>query len=83
MGRGTLGAMARKSVACEDLLAPVTRGGGQEDLLLDRAVGEVVAAARAADADTDVRELAAEALQPGGLAELAKPASVAVRGTQG
>jgi DNA polymerase III subunit delta len=73
-----LGAMARKSVA-EDLLAPVTVAVGQEDLLLDRAVGEVVAAARAADADTDVRELAAEALQPGGLAELASPSLFAER----
>ncbi len=70
--------MAKKS-ASDDLLAPVTLAVGQEDLLLDRAVGQVVAAARAADADTDVRDLAPEALQPGGLAELASPSLFAER----
>ena len=44
----------------DDPLAPVTLAVGQEDLLLDRAVQEVVAAARAADADTDVRDLTAD-----------------------
>ncbi|GAA4998182.1 hypothetical protein GCM10025734_31410 [Kitasatospora paranensis] len=48
--------MARKS-APDDLLAPLTLAVGQEELLLDRAVAEVVAAARAADPDTDVRDL--------------------------
>ena len=48
--------MARKT-AQDDPLAPLTLAVGQEDLLLDRAVQEVVAAARAADADTDVRDL--------------------------
>lgn len=48
--------MARKT-AHDDPLAPVTIAVGQEDLLLDRAVQQVVAAARAADADTDVRDL--------------------------
>ncbi|MEU7021789.1 DNA polymerase III subunit delta [Streptomyces sp. NPDC046203] len=65
--------MATKKSSSDDLLAPVTLAVGQEDLLLDRAVREVVAAARAADADTDVRDLAPEQLQPGSLAELTSP----------
>jgi DNA polymerase-3 subunit delta len=52
---------------------------GQEDLLLDRAVQEVVAAARAADADTDVRDLTSDQLQPGTLAELTSPSLFAER----
>ncbi|MEH0423325.1 DNA polymerase III subunit delta [Streptomyces sp. B21-083] len=64
--------MAKKT-AHDDPLAPVTLAVGQEDLLLDRAVQEVVAAARAADADTDVRDLTSDQLQPGTLAELTSP----------
>lgn len=64
--------MAKKT-AQDDPLAPVTLAVGQEDLLLDRAVQEVVAAARAADADTDVRDLTPDQLQPGTLAELTSP----------
>ena len=63
----------------DDPLAPVTLAVGQEELLLDRAVRDVVAAARAADADTDVRELAAADLQPGTLAELTSPSLFAER----
>jgi DNA polymerase-3 subunit delta len=63
----------------DDLLASVTVAVGQEELLLDRAVAQVVAAARAADADTDVRELAAPDLQPGTLAELTSPSLFAER----
>ncbi|MFF9483673.1 DNA polymerase III subunit delta [Streptomyces sp. NPDC014676] len=70
--------MARKT-ASDDLLAPVTLAVGQEDLLLDRAVREVVAAARAADADTDVRDLTPDQLQPGTLAELTSPSLFAER----
>lgn len=66
--------MARKT-AQDDPLAPVTIAVGQEDLLLDRAVQQVVAAARAADADTDVRDLTPDQLQPGTLAELTSPRS--------
>ncbi|MEU6930560.1 DNA polymerase III subunit delta [Streptomyces sp. NPDC046385] len=65
--------MATRKTSTEDLLTPVTLAVGQEDLLLDRAVREVVAAARAADADTDVRDLMPEQLQPGALAELTSP----------
>ncbi|MDX2846566.1 DNA polymerase III subunit delta, partial [Streptomyces ipomoeae] len=70
--------MAKKT-ANDDLLAPVTLAVGQEELLLDRAVREVVAAAKAADADTDVRDLSPDQLQPGTLAELTSPSLFAER----
>ncbi|MCQ0022674.1 DNA polymerase III subunit delta [Streptomyces somaliensis DSM 40738] len=70
--------MAAKKTT-DDPLAPVTLAVGQEDLLLDRAVRQVVAAARAVDADTDVRDLTADQLQPGGLAELTSPSLFAER----
>lgn len=73
--------MARNSAKspADDLLAPVTIAVGQEELLLDRAVREVVVAARAADADTDVRDLAPDAMRPGTLAELTSPSLFAER----
>ncbi|SOE13794.1 DNA polymerase III, delta subunit [Streptomyces sp. 2323.1] len=77
-GVGCWTAMARKT-AHDDPLAPVTIAVGQEDLLLDRAVQQVVAAARAADADTDVRDLTPDQLQPGTLAELTSPSLFAER----
>jgi DNA polymerase-3 subunit delta len=70
--------MATKN-STDDPLAPVTLAVGQEDLLLDRAVQQVVAAARAADADTDVRDLTADQLLPGTLAELTSPSLFAER----
>lgn len=78
VGRGMLDAMARKT-AQDDPLTPVTIAVGQEDLLLDRAVQQVVAAARAADADTDVRDLTPDQLQPGTLAQLTSPSLFAER----
>lgn len=63
----------------DDPLAPVTLAVGQEELLLERAVQRVVAAARAVDADTDVRELTASELAPGTLAELTSPSLFAER----
>jgi DNA polymerase-3 subunit delta len=54
-------------------LAPVTVVVGDEELLVERAVAAVVAAARAADADTDVRELPAADLEAGQLDELTSP----------
>lgn len=75
---GCLTAMARKTDTA-DPLAPLTLAVGQEDLLLDRAVQQVVAAARAADADTDVRDLTSDQLQPGTLAELTSPSLFAER----
>ncbi|MFD8416369.1 MULTISPECIES: DNA polymerase III subunit delta [unclassified Streptomyces] len=65
--------MATRKNPTDDPLAPLTLAVGQEDLLLDRAVREVMAAARAADPDTDVRDLTSEQLQPGTLAELTSP----------
>lgn len=59
--------------------AAITLAVGQEELLLDRAVRQVVQAARAADPDTDVRDLPPGSLQPGGLAELASPSLFAER----
>lgn len=65
--------MATRKNSTDDPLAPITLAVGQEELLLDRVVREVVAAARAADADTDVRDLTSDQLQPGTLAELVSP----------
>ncbi|WP_179201960.1 DNA polymerase III subunit delta, partial [Streptomyces caniscabiei] len=70
--------MAKKTVN-DDPLAPVTLAVGQEELLLDRAVQVVVAAAKAADADTDVRDLTSDQVQPGTLAELTSPSLFAER----
>ena len=52
---------------------PVTLVTGPEELLVERAVGQVIAFARAADPDTDVRRLAASDVTPGGLQELTSP----------
>lgn len=78
MPHAMLEAMPQKTAkipksAADDLLASVTLVVGQEELLADRAVQEVVRAARAADPDTDVRDLAPGELQPGMLAELTSP----------
>ncbi|MDB1088209.1 DNA polymerase III subunit delta [Streptomyces sp. ACA25] len=63
----------------DDPLAPITLAVGQEELLQDRVVRQTVAAARAVDADTDVRDLAPGELQPGTLAELTSPSLFAER----
>jgi DNA polymerase III subunit delta len=46
---------------------------GDEEYLVDRAVADLVASARARDAEAEVQELAAAALAPGALAELTSP----------
>lgn len=46
---------------------------GQEELLVDRAVGRIARAARALDPDTDVRDLTPANFSPGTLAELVSP----------
>jgi DNA polymerase-3 subunit delta len=51
----------------------VTLVVGDEELLVERAIAAVSAAARSADPDTDVRDLAGAALEPGQLAELTSP----------
>ncbi|MCX2969882.1 MULTISPECIES: DNA polymerase III subunit delta [Streptomyces] len=68
-----------KKPAAQDPLAPCSLLVGQEELLVDRAVREVIDAARAADPDTDVRDLAPGQLQPGTLAELTSPSLFAER----
>lgn len=62
-----------------DLLSPVTLVIGDEELLVARAVSEVVRAARAADPDVDVRELVGSDIQSGDLAELLSPSLFAER----
>ena len=46
---------------------------GDEELLIDRAIGEVVTAARAREPDVEVHELTPATLAPGALAELTSP----------
>lgn len=57
----------------DDPLAPVTVVTGGEELLVDRAVQGVRAAARARDPDTQVDEVAPGTLEPGRLTELTSP----------
>ncbi|MFE3201037.1 DNA polymerase III subunit delta [Embleya sp. NPDC055664] len=66
-----LGRVARRMQ--DDPLAPVTLVVGAEELLVDRAIGDVVRAVRAQDPEADVRDLAPGALQAGMLSELASP----------
>lgn len=61
------------SVPTTDLLSPLTLVVGDEDLLVSRAVSAVVAAARKADPDVDVRDLAGADILPGDLPELLSP----------
>ena len=56
-----------------EAIAAVTVVVGEEELLVERAIAAVIALARAADADTDVRELPAGSLEVGQLAELTSP----------
>ncbi|MFI6516332.1 DNA polymerase III subunit delta [Spirillospora sp. NPDC050679] len=46
---------------------------GDEELLVERAIGDVVASARSADPDTEVIDLLPGGLEPGRLAELTSP----------
>lgn len=46
---------------------------GDEELLVERAIARVVAAARSADAEADIRQLSATDLEAGQLAELTSP----------
>ncbi|CAA9245631.1 MAG: DNA polymerase III delta subunit [uncultured Corynebacteriales bacterium] len=58
-----------------DLLeAPLRLVVGDEELLVSRAIAEVTSAVRAADAEADVRELAAAELTAGDLFDLLSPA---------
>jgi DNA polymerase-3 subunit delta len=57
----------------DDLLAPVTLVVGDEELLAARAVSEVVRAARADDAEADVRDLTCAELQRGDVDDALSP----------
>lgn len=63
----------------DDLLAPLTLVVGDEELLVARAVSEVVRAARAADAGTEVHDLTCAELHPGDLEEALSPSLFAER----
>ena len=56
-----------------DLLVPLTLVVGEEDLLVSRAVSDVVRAVRAADADVEVRDLLGAELEKGDLNEVLSP----------
>jgi DNA polymerase III subunit delta len=60
-------------VPSDDLLVPLTLVVGDEELLVARAVSDVVAAARAVEPAADVRDLAAGDLQRGDLDEVLSP----------
>ena len=62
-----------------DLLSPLTLIVGDEELLVSRAISDVVRTARAADPDVDVRELDGALVQPGDVAELLSPSLFAER----
>lgn len=52
---------------------PVTAVVGDEELLVERAVREIITLARTADADTDVHDLVPGTISPGQLPELTSP----------
>jgi len=56
-----------------DLLAPLRLVQGDAEFLVSRAVADVVAAARAADAEAEIHDLPCNEIAPGGLAELVSP----------
>ena len=56
-----------------DLLVPLTLVVGDEELLVGRAVSQVVRAARAADPDVDVRDVAAGEVERGDLDDMLSP----------
>jgi DNA polymerase-3 subunit delta len=60
-------------VPSDDLLVPLTLVVGDEELLVGRAVSQVVEAAREVDPETDVRDLTAGELQRGDLDEVLAP----------
>lgn len=53
--------------------APVTLVSGEEELLVERAVGEIVAAVRAADPGAEVHDLLGGKVEPGQVAGLTAP----------
>jgi len=61
-----------------DPAAPVRLVHGEEELLRARAVAAIVAAARSADADSDIRQLAVSQLEPADLFDLLSPSLFAM-----
>ncbi|MFP5219381.1 MAG: DNA polymerase III subunit delta [Actinomycetes bacterium] len=61
------------AVPADDVLAPLTLVVGDEELLVARAVSETVRAARAADADAEVRDLLCAELQRGDVLDALSP----------
>lgn len=62
-----------------ELLSPLMLVVGDEELLVSRAVSQVVNAARAADPEVDVQELAGSDIETGDLGELLSPSLFAER----
>jgi len=60
-------------------LPPLRLVVGDEELLIARAISDTVAAARAVDRETDVRELAAADIEPGVIYDLLSPSLFAQR----
>lgn len=73
MSCGTVGPACQDGTVADPLEAPLRLVLGDEELLVSRAVAEVVAAARAADAEADVRELVAAELAAADLYDLLSP----------
>src|ERR1700754_2679004 len=67
--RGLRGRWHPAGVAADAMIMII----GDEELLVDRAIGDVVASVRAADPETEVVDLAPAALEPGRLTELTSP----------
>jgi DNA polymerase-3 subunit delta len=73
MSAGTVGPACQDGAVADPLDAPLRLVLGDEELLVSRAVAEVAAAARAADTEADVRELAGAELAAGDLYDLLSP----------
>lgn len=69
--RGGVGAWHAAGMATSP--APVTLVVGDEELLVDRAVGAVVAAVRSAEPDAETHELVGGKVEPGELTRLSSP----------
>jgi DNA polymerase-3 subunit delta len=62
-----------------ELLSPLMLVVGDEELLVSRAVSQVIGVARSADPDVDVRDLEGSQIEPGDLVELLSPSLFAER----
>ncbi len=71
--QGAVRGMLRDVASEQGAVPPVTLITGDEELLVDRAVSDVVAAVRAGDPEADVHDVSAGSLSPGTLAEVTQP----------